>query len=41
MLCEKLLNDAEIICSTLSSSGSDKLTRFADQIELLIVDEAA
>ncbi|CAD8050869.1 unnamed protein product [Paramecium primaurelia] len=39
--CEKLLNDAEIICSTLSSSGSDKLSKYLDQIELLIVDEAA
>ncbi|CAK73310.1 unnamed protein product (macronuclear) [Paramecium tetraurelia] len=39
--CEKLLNDAEIIFSTLSSSGSDKLSKYLDQIELLIVDEAA
>ncbi|CAD8064008.1 unnamed protein product [Paramecium sonneborni] len=39
--CEKLLNDAEIICSTLSSSGSDKLSKYLDQIDLLIVDEAA
>ncbi|CAD8063304.1 unnamed protein product [Paramecium sonneborni] len=39
--CEKILNECEIICSTLNSSGSDKLLKYMDQIELLIVDEAA
>ncbi|CAD8067204.1 unnamed protein product [Paramecium sonneborni] len=39
--CEKILNECEIICSTLNSSGSDKLSKYLDQIELLIVDEAA
>ncbi|CAD8153272.1 unnamed protein product [Paramecium octaurelia] len=41
LFCEKILNEAEIICSTLNSSGSEKLSKYMDQIELLIVDEAA
>ncbi|CAD8060020.1 unnamed protein product [Paramecium primaurelia] len=41
LFCEKILNESEIICSTLNSSGSEKLSKYMDQIELLIVDEAA
>lgn len=38
---EKVLNEAEIICCTLNSSGSDKLDRYYHNIEAIIVDEAA
>ena len=38
---EKILNEAEIICSTLNSSGSDKMDRYYHNIEAIIVDEAA
>jgi senataxin len=37
----QILDEAEIICCTLSSSGSEKLDRFVGQIEILIIDEAA
>ena len=38
---EKVLNEAEIICCTLNSSGSEKLDRYYHNIEAIIVDEAA
>jgi senataxin len=36
-----LLERAEIICTTLASSGSEKLDRFKGMIDVLIIDEAA
>lgn len=41
IFCEKIINEAEIICSTLSTAGTEKLIKFYDSFELLIVDEAA
>ncbi|CAD8052608.1 unnamed protein product [Paramecium sonneborni] len=41
VFCEKIISEAEIICSTLSTAGTDKLSKFIDSFELLIVDEAA
>lgn len=38
---EKVLNEAEIICCTLNSSGSEKMDRYYHNIEAIIVDEAA
>lgn len=38
---EKILSEAEIICCTLNSSGSEKLDRYYHNIEAIIVDEAA
>ena len=32
---------AEIICCTLSSSGSDKLKGVKDYIEAIVIDEAS
>jgi superfamily I DNA and/or RNA helicase len=37
----RLLQEADIICCTLSSAGSDKLEIYKNSIECLIVDEAA
>ncbi|CAK56076.1 unnamed protein product (macronuclear) [Paramecium tetraurelia] len=41
LFCEKIISEAEILCSTLSTAGTDKLSKFIDSFELLIVDEAA
>lgn len=38
---EKVMNEAEIICCTLNSSGSEKMDRYYHNIECIIVDEAA
>jgi len=38
---DKILSEAEIICCTLNSSGSDKMDRYYHNIEAIIVDEAA
>lgn len=37
----RLLTEAEIILTTLSSSGSDRLDQLKDEIGCLIIDEAA
>ena len=37
----RILQEADIICCTLSSAGSEKLDIFRNNIECLIVDEAA
>lgn len=38
---EKVMNEAEIICCTLNSSGSEKMDRYYHNIECIIIDEAA
>lgn len=38
---DRLLNQAEIILTTLNSSGSDRLDQIRDKVELVIIDEAA
>lgn len=35
----KLMNEAEILCTTLSTSGTDKVAKFGS-FDFLIVDEA-
>lgn len=40
-ILDTVLYSADIICCTLSSAGSDKLDRFRDYIEAVIVDEAS
>jgi hypothetical protein len=40
-ILQKILYEADIICCTLGSAGSDKLERFRDYIEAVIVDEAS
>lgn len=40
-IIQKILYEADIICCTLGSAGSDKLERFRDYIEAVIVDEAS
>jgi hypothetical protein len=40
-IVNQILMEADIICSTLSSSGSDKLEIFKNRIEALIIDEAS
>ena len=37
---ERTMREAEIICCTLNSSGSEKLDRYDHRIEAVIVDEA-
>ena len=41
MILERVLMGADIICCTLSSAGSDKLEKFKDFVEAVIVDEAS
>lgn len=36
-----MMQNAEIICCTLSTSGSEKLDRYKHSIGALIIDEAA
>lgn len=38
---QSILYSADIICCTLTSAGSEKLDRFRDYIEAIIVDEAS
>ena len=38
-ILKKLLEDSEIICTTLSSSGSEKLEFIKNTIHTLIIDE--
>jgi len=38
---ENILEEADIICSTLNSAGSEKMGILKNNIEVLIVDEAA
>lgn len=40
-IVNQIMMEADIICSTLSSSGSDKLDFFKNRIETLIIDEAS
>jgi AAA domain len=40
-VAKQILMEADIICSTLSSSGSDKMDYFKNRVEILIIDEAA
>lgn len=35
------MEEAEIICTTLASAGSEKLERFRGFVDELIIDEAA
>ena len=38
---EQILDEADIICSTLNSAGQEKMRILKNNIEVLIVDEAA
>lgn len=38
---QNILYSADIICCTLTSAGSEKLERFRDYVEAVIVDEAS
>lgn len=38
---EKIIREAEIICCTLNSAGSEKLDRIEHSVEAIIIDEAA
>ena len=38
---DNLLDNADIVCSTLNSAGSEKISYLKERIEFLIVDEAA
>lgn len=38
---DAILLNADIICCTLNSSATDKLNRFRNEIDVLIIDEAA
>jgi senataxin len=40
-IVESILASADIICCTLASAGSDKLEKFREYIEAVIVDEAS
>ncbi|EAR87968.2 AAA domain protein (macronuclear) [Tetrahymena thermophila SB210] len=40
-ISDQLLGLADVVCCTLASSMSEKLERFKNQVEVLIVDEAA
>ena len=40
-IVQSILYSADIICCTLTSAGSEKLDRFRDYIEAVIVDEAS
>lgn len=36
----KVLNDADVVCCTLNTAGSDKLDRYVDRVAAVIIDEA-
>lgn len=38
---DQILLNADIICCTLNSSATEKLARFRNEIDVLIIDEAA
>lgn len=38
---EDILYNTDIICCTLASAGSEKLDRFRDYVEAVIVDECS